>query len=132
MNFFTFLIVLFASFIFSLKNFNGLFGYNFADDSEALELLLTISPSTAEALILSAGKIGLVASGLSHLGAGVALLSIAGVGTGIGLIFGSACVAISFNPVNQKEIQTLAMLGFALVEALGLLCLLIAFMLLFS
>jgi len=66
------------------------------------------------------------------VGAGLAVIALAGVGCGIGMVFSSSINAIGRNPGAQKKVMPVTMLGFALTEAVGLFALLVAFLLLFS
>jgi F-type H+-transporting ATPase subunit c len=66
------------------------------------------------------------------LGAGLATISLAGAGVGIGVVFGSLIIAISINPEFKDEYFTYAILGFALTEAIALFGLMMAFLLLFA
>jgi len=66
------------------------------------------------------------------LGAGVATVSLVGAGAGGGIVFGSLLLAISRNPQIKTELFQYAILGFALTEAVGLLGLMMAFLLLFK
>jgi len=67
-----------------------------------------------------------------YVGAGLATISLAGAGTGIGIVFGAYLVAYSKNPAMEKELLKYALLGFALTEAIGLLGLMVTFLILFS
>jgi F-type H+-transporting ATPase subunit c len=66
------------------------------------------------------------------IGAGLATLALAGAGVGIGNIFGSLVLAVSRNPNEKDELFRLAILGFALTEAIALFALMIAFLILFT
>lgn len=66
------------------------------------------------------------------IGAGLAVIGLGGVGTGIGSIFASLISSVARNPAARGQVFGLAMLGFALVEAVALYALLIAFLVLFS
>jgi F-type H+-transporting ATPase subunit c len=66
------------------------------------------------------------------IGAGLATIGLVGAGVGVGVVFGSLLVAVSKNPFLQQELFRLAILGFALTEAVGLLALMMAFMIMFS
>ncbi len=66
------------------------------------------------------------------IGAGLAVIGLGGVGTGIGNIFASLISSIARNPAARGQVFGLAMLGFALVEAVALYALLIAFLVLFN
>ena len=54
------------------------------------------------------------------VGAGFATIALAGVGNGIGIIFGNLLNAISRNPTMVKVLFNYAILGFALTEAIAL------------
>jgi len=64
------------------------------------------------------------------LGAGVATISF-GAGCGVGIVFGSLVLGISRNPQLKGVLFQYAILGFALTEAVGLLGLMMAFLILF-
>jgi F-type H+-transporting ATPase subunit c len=65
------------------------------------------------------------------IGAGLAVLALFGVGIGIGNIVSSLVSSLARNPSVRTTVFPLAMLGFALVEAVGLFALLIALIILF-
>lgn len=66
------------------------------------------------------------------IGAGLAVIGVGGVGAGIGNIFSSLISSIARNPAARSQVFGLAMLGFALVEAVALYALLISFLILFT
>jgi len=66
------------------------------------------------------------------IGAGLATIGLAGAGAGIGNVFGSLVIAVSRNPQEKDELFRLAMLLFALTEAIALFALMMAFLILFS
>jgi F-type H+-transporting ATPase subunit c len=66
------------------------------------------------------------------IGAGLATIGLVGAGVGVGIVFGALVVSVSRNPFMQQELFRLAILGFALTEAVGLLALMMAFMIMFS
>lgn len=66
------------------------------------------------------------------LSAGVATTSLVGAGAGVGIVFGSLLLAVSRNPNLKGQLFQYAILGFALTEAVGLLGLMMAFLLLFK
>ncbi len=66
------------------------------------------------------------------LGAGLAVIALAGVGIGIGSIFSSMVSAVGRNPSARDQVFGLGILGFALTEAVALFALLIAFLILFT
>jgi len=69
--------------------------------------------------------------GFKVVGAGLATIGLVGAGTGVGFVFGSLISAISRNPLLKPELFKVAILGFALTEAVGLLALMMAFLILF-
>jgi F0F1-type ATP synthase membrane subunit c/vacuolar-type H+-ATPase subunit K len=66
------------------------------------------------------------------IGAGLAVIGLSGVGAGIGNIFASLIGSVARNPAARSQVFGLAMLGFALVEAVALYALLISFLILFT
>ena len=61
------------------------------------------------------------------LGAGLAVIPLFGVGIGIGNIFASLVSSVARNPAARDRVFGLAILGFALTEAVALYALVIAF-----
>ena len=57
---------------------------------------------------------------------------IAGSGAGIGTVFGSLIIGYARNPSLKQQLFSYAILGFALSEAMGLFCLMMAFLILFA
>jgi len=70
--------------------------------------------------------------GLKLIGAGLAAISLAGSGAGIGIVFAGFLNALSRNPKDEKKLLTYALLGFALTEAIALFGLMIVFLILFG
>jgi len=66
------------------------------------------------------------------IGAGIATIGLAGAGVGIGVVFSALILGISRNPSLKDEMFKMAILGFALTEAIALLVLMIVFLLLFA
>ena len=66
------------------------------------------------------------------LGAGLAVIALAVVGVGIGNIFSSLVSSIARNPAARDQVFGLAILGFALTEAVALFALMMSFLLLFT
>lgn len=66
------------------------------------------------------------------IGAGIATLALAGVGIGLGNIFGSFLGAALRNPTAAPKLFGNLLLGFALTEAVALFALVIAFLILFT
>nr|XP_029712581.1 ATP synthase lipid-binding protein, mitochondrial-like [Aedes albopictus] len=71
-------------------------------------------------------------SAAKFLGAGAATVGVAGSGAGIGTVFGSLIIGYARNPALKQQLFSYAILGFALSEAMGLFCLMMAFLLLFA
>nr|YP_010133772.1 ATPase subunit 9 [Nitzschia supralitorea]QWM93262.1 ATPase subunit 9 [Nitzschia supralitorea] len=67
-----------------------------------------------------------------YVGAGAAAIGLAGAGAGIGIVFGALILGISRNPSLKDEMFRMAILGFALTEAIALFVLMIVFLLLFA
>jgi len=65
------------------------------------------------------------------VGAGLATIGLVGAGMGVGIVFGSLIIGTARNPSLRNELFRLAILGFALTEAVGLLALMMAFLILF-
>jgi F0F1-type ATP synthase membrane subunit c/vacuolar-type H+-ATPase subunit K len=66
--------------------------------------------------------------GMKAVGMGLAVVSLAGVGSGIGAIFASLLSGIARNPSMEKTLVQRAFIGFALVEAVALYALVMAFL----
>merc|ERR1712106_466850 len=66
------------------------------------------------------------------IGAGAATVGVAGSSAGIGTVFGSLIIGYARNPSLKSQLFSYAILGFALSEAMGLFCLMMAFLLLFA
>lgn len=66
------------------------------------------------------------------IGAGCATIGVAGSGVGIGGVFGCLIIGYARNPSLKQQLFSYAILGFALSEAMGLFCLMIAFLMLFA
>jgi len=67
-----------------------------------------------------------------YIGAGAATIGAAGSGAGIGSVFGSLVIGYARNPSLKQQLFSYAILGFALSEAMGLFCLMMAFLILFA
>lgn len=66
------------------------------------------------------------------IGGGLATISLAGSGLGIGVVFGSLVLGTARNPSVNKQLFTYAILGFALTEAIALFGLMVTFIILFA
>lgn len=72
------------------------------------------------------------AEAAKFIGAGIATLALAGIGIGLGSIFGNYLAGALRNPSAAPKQFTNLLIGFALTEATGLFALVIAFLILFS
>ena len=113
----------------------------------------SLRPATVQATNLihtSAAKQD-IDSAAKFIGAGAATVGVAGSGAGIGSVFGSLIIGYARNPSLKQQLFSYAILGesgllsvlrviilfstilgFALSEAMGLFCLMMAFLLLFA
>ena len=66
------------------------------------------------------------------MGAGMATIGVTGAGAGIGIVFAGLLIALSRNPHKEARLVQLTLLGFALCEAMGLLAIMMAFLILYS
>jgi len=73
--------------------------------------------------IIGAGK---------SIGAGMAVIGVVGAGIGIGVIFAGFLMAVARNPFLENRLLRFVFLGFALTEAMGLLAIMMAFLILYS
>lgn len=71
-----------------------------------------------------------LASSSKLIASGLAAVGILGSGVGIGLVFGLLVLAQAINPSMKNDLFRTALIGFALVEAMGLLSIVITFVLL--
>ena len=69
---------------------------------------------------------------MKAVGAGLATIALFGVGIGIGNIFSTLIATVGRNPSVEQRVFPFAIIGFALVEAVALFALLIAFLILFT
>ena len=73
----------------------------------------------------------LMLAAAQKIGAGLATFGLAGAGIGIGFIFGCLILGSSRNPNIREDLFRMAILGFALTEAIALFALMFAFLILF-
>jgi len=66
------------------------------------------------------------------VGAGLATIGVVGAGAGIGIVFAGLLHGFSRNPAREPRLMQLTLLGFALTEAMGLLAIMMAFLILYS
>lgn len=67
-----------------------------------------------------------------YIGAGLATIGVVGAGAGIGIVFAGLLMGIARNPGYEQRLFQLTLLGFALCEAMGLLAIMMAFLILYS
>ena len=60
-------------------------------------------------------------------GAGATTVGVEGSGAGTGTVFGRLIIGYARNPSLKQQLFSYAILGFALSEAMGLFCLMVAF-----
>ena len=65
------------------------------------------------------------------IGAGLAVIGVIGSGIGIGSIFSSFIASVARNPSARGDVNQMTWIGFALVEAIALFALVMAFIILF-
>ena len=90
---------------------------------QILNFLVLFDKINNKTMLLTAAKL---------VGAGLATIGLAGAGVGIGNVFGSLLIAVSRNPNEKDELMRLAILGFALTDAIALFALMMAFLILFT
>ncbi len=67
----------------------------------------------------------------AKLGAGLAMIGVAGAGVGIGTIFASLVASVARNPASENQVRPIGLLGFALAEGTAIFALAVALMILF-
>lgn len=70
--------------------------------------------------------------GFRAVGAGLATIGLAGAGAGIGIVFSGLLIALSRNSALEATLFRFTLLGFALTEAMGLLAVMMAFLILYA
>lgn len=73
-----------------------------------------------------------IVSAAKYIGAGLAVCGSIGAGIGIGIVFAGFLIAYSRNPYLENALFRNLLLGFAIVEAMGLLAIMMAFLILYS
>ena len=77
-------------------------------------------------------KINKMLQAAKLIGAGLSTIGLVGAGAGAGIIFASLINGVARNPSLRPQLFTLAILGFALTEAIGLFALMMSFLILFA
>ena len=76
--------------------------------------------------------VGLLLSSKKLVCAMKATVGVTGAGVGIGVLFGLFIISLGRNPFLEDKLLKYLFLGFALTEAMGLLALMMAFLILYS
>ncbi|XP_055388737.1 ATP synthase subunit c-like [Condylostylus longicornis] len=71
-------------------------------------------------------------AGLATLGAAIALMSVGGVAQGIGQLFAALVSGTSRNPSIKDELFTYTLIGMGFLEFLGIICIVLSVMFLYS
>ena len=66
------------------------------------------------------------------IGGGLSTIGLGGAAIGAGVVFGALINGTSRNPSLKSELFSLSILAFSLVEATGLFCLMVTFLILFA
>jgi F-type H+-transporting ATPase subunit c len=83
-----------------------------------------MEPETANTLVNSA-------MWAKYVGGGLALLCIFGVGQGLGNIFAAYMNGAARNPSAEPKLKSMAIIGAGMTEALGILAVIVAILILF-
>jgi F-type H+-transporting ATPase subunit c len=70
--------------------------------------------------------------GMKFIGSAIAIVSIAGTGAGIGILFGCFLLALARAPESEEKLFSYVILGFALTEAIALIGVMVSMTILFS
>ncbi|RWS31575.1 ATP synthase lipid-binding protein-like protein [Leptotrombidium deliense] len=101
-------------------------------DSTSIASPVVFTPFLSSRLFHCSAVRNDIDSAAKFIGAGAATVGVAGSGAGIGSVFGSLIIGYARNPSLKQQLFSYAILGFALSEAMGLFCLMMAFLLLFA
>lgn len=91
-----------------------------------------IKPALSHSKNTSYKLLTMLLQAAKFIGAGLSTMGLAGAGVGIGMVFASLVLGISRNPSMKDEMFRMAILGFALTEAIALFALMIVFLILFA
>jgi len=107
--------------------------FNRSETSVESQALLPASQSLVQSRwVQSSAPCRDIDTAAKFIGAGAATVGVAGSGAGIGTVFGSLIIGYARNPSLKQQLFSYAILGFALSEAMGLFCLMVAFLILFA
>lgn len=74
----------------------------------------------------------MILAAAQKIGAGLSTFGLAGCGIGIGVVFAGLLISSATNPFIKDDLFRVAMLGFALTEAIALFTLMVTFLILFG
>ncbi|KAM4717705.1 uncharacterized protein FYW61_017692 isoform 1-T2 [Anableps anableps] len=106
--------------------------FNRRDPTLEQQALVPVSQSGLSRYIQTSAVSLDIDTAAKFIGAGAATVGVAGSGAGIGTVFGSLIIGYARNPSLKQQLFSYAILGFALSEAMGLFCLMVAFLILFA
>lgn len=112
----------------NLATYSGLSGLSFTANTVNMSSLLNNSIR----LFQTSATKNDIDQAAKYIGAGAATVGAAGSGAGIGSVFGNLVIGYARNPSLKQQLFSYAILGFALSEAMGLFCLMMAFLILFA
>eukprot|EP00955_Chlamydomonas_euryale_P101245 365333-Chlamydomonas_euryale.AAC.10 len=95
-------------------------------------LVSGVRPAQATANTMVQARPMSILAASKMVGAGCATIALAGVGAGLGVMFGSLINGAARNPNIAKQLVGYALLGFALTESIALFSLLVVFLILFA
>eukprot|EP00798_Chlamydomonas_sp_ICE-L_P022702 gene22702-29858_t len=96
-----------------------------------ISALTSHKSASAPASLMQSRSMSILAAS-KMVGAGCATIALAGVGAGLGVMFGSLINGAARNPNIAKQLVGYALLGFALTESIALFSLLVVFLILFA
>lgn len=73
-----------------------------------------------------------IVTAAKSIGAGLATIGLAGAGAGIGILFAGFVHGLARSPFHADLLFRYTILGFALTEAMGLLAIMMAFLILYA
>nr|CAD7587884.1 unnamed protein product [Timema genevievae] len=97
-----------------------------------LELLETTMAGTLSAICHVEAFVSITQFRLVSLWPAPLRLNLRASGMGIGVVFGSLILGYARNPTLKQQLFSYAIIGFALTEAMGLFCLMMAFIMMFA
>jgi F-type H+-transporting ATPase subunit c len=102
------------------------------DKNYRVENFVTSGASSMPSLFFSNLLVIMILQAAKLIGAGLSTIGLVGAGVGIGSVFAALILGISRNPSLKDELFRVAILGFALTEAIALFALMMGFLILFA